>query len=209
MRRTVFLSTLVVSSLFFAAPAFAADADEAPSTSEPPPPKPQHAVSLTFSPLHLIFPELKGMVEVKIDPKFSVAVLGGIGSIKVDSTVTGPYGTTSSSDRFTVWELGGQATYYPVGDFEHGMQLGAQVEYLKVALDNGANATVLGSGSGVAMGPFIGYKLATRVGFTLDLQGGVAYVAAKADASSTDGSSAHKEGSSVVPLVNLHIGWSF
>jgi hypothetical protein len=90
------------------------------------------------------------------------------------------------------------------------MVLGAQAEYIKVDVTRSdANVTIFGSGSGVAMGPFIGYKLATRVGFTLDLEGGIAYVAATGTATSSNGASAQDHGSTFAPLVNIHVGWSF
>src|SRR5262249_8674590 len=116
----------------------------------------------------------------------------------------------ASRDRFTVWELGGQFDYYLVGTFEHGMQLGAQAEYAGVSGKVGdANVTVFGTGGGFAVGPFVGYKLATKVGFTLDVQGGAQYAAVGASAVSSTGQSAAARASSILPLVNIHIGWSF
>ena len=71
---------------------------------------------------------------------------------------------------------------------------------------------VSGTGSGLAVGPLIGYKLVTSVGFTFEAQGGVQFAAVKADAKASDGASsaqASDSDSSVFPLLNLNIGWTF
>ena len=160
--------------------------------------KEPHSVSVTFSPLHLLFPEFKAMVEGKVSRKFGVAVIGGIGSVKVDGTA------------FTVWEAGAQAKYYLVGSFQHGMELGAQVEYAGVSgSKSSADVSVSGNAGGFAVGPFIGYKLATKIGFTCDLQAGAQYAAVGASASSSTGHSASAHSSELLPLLNLHVGWSF
>jgi hypothetical protein len=158
-----------------------------------------HSVSLTFSPLHLLLPEFKAMVEARVTRKFGVAAIGGIGSIKSDGTT------------FTVWEGGVQGRYYLFGSFQHGMELGAQLEYAAASgqLSSTSNVTVFGNGGGLAVGPFIGYKLATKVGFTCDLQAGAQYSAIGASAVSSAGDSAAAHESRILPLVNLHVGWSF
>ena len=54
------------------------------------------------------------------------------------------------------------------------------------------------------MGAFLGYKWIHSSGLTLDAQGGVEYLTAKAESSS-----ATAEDSTVIPLLNLNAGWSF
>ncbi len=138
------------------------------------------------------------MVEGKVSRKFGVAALAGIGSVKVDKTA------------YTVWEAGAQAKYYLIGSFQHGMELGAQVQYVGVSgSTSSGNVSVGGDGGGIAVGPFIGYKLATKVGFTCDLQAGAQYAAVGASATSSTGDSASRHSSAILPLVNLHVGWSF
>jgi hypothetical protein len=164
-----------------------------------------HVVSLTFSPLHLILPEVRVMGEVKLNPKVSVAALAGYGSVGVNTT-----GSGGVVDRVTVWEAGGQFRYYPIGTFEHGMQLGAHLEYIGAsASGSSGDVKVFGAGNGVVMGPFVGYKLATKVGFTLDLQGGVGYEVVTASANTSNGTTATASANQFVPLVNIQVGWSF
>jgi hypothetical protein len=215
---------LIPSTAFAQAPAPqpspAAPAQSVSPASQPPgPPRPTqdpdehegdddrgHVVSVTFSPLHLIFPEVRLMGEIKVNPKMSVAALAGYGSIGVDTSGT----PNVTVDRVTVWEAGGQFRYYPIGTFEHGMEVGAHVEYIGAsASGSSCDGKVFGAGSGVLMGPFVGYKLATRVGFTLDLQGGVGYEVITASASGTNGNTATASSNTFAPIVNLHMGWSF
>jgi hypothetical protein len=68
---------------------------------------------------------------------------------------------------------------------------------------------VTGVGEGFAVGPLVGYKLVTSGGFTFLAQGGIEYVAVRAEASNTSGSSASKSDSRLIPLLNLNLGWSF
>jgi hypothetical protein len=143
---------------------------------------------------------VKLMVEARVSDKVGIAALGGYGSMSV----------SGFPERFSVWEIGGQARYYAIGSFEHGMEVGAQGEYLGVSTSaSDGTVTVFGAGNGVVLGPFLGYKLATKVGFTLDLQGGVAYEIATANAQSSTGQTASAGGNAIVPLLNLHLGWSF
>src|SRR5271165_3189875 len=57
-----------------------------------------HSVSLTFSPLHLILPEVRIMAEFKVNPTFSVAALGGYGSVSPSAV-----GASGVVDNITVW----------------------------------------------------------------------------------------------------------
>lgn len=148
-----------------------------------------HDVSLTFSPLHLFLPVVELTAEVRLPVDFSVAAIGAYGGHR----------------GVTLWEAGAQARYYLLGGFEHGMPLGVEALYLG-ASDNrgGVDARV----TGLAVGPFIGYKLATDHGFTLDLAGGVQYIALSGFA--TDGSSsASLTDNTMIALINLNLGWSF
>src|SRR5689334_1254199 len=92
-------------------------------------------VSLTFSPLHLLFPIFEAQAEVRIVPAVGLAVIGGIGSMKADvPTSCGGgvvAGTCSHSVRFGVTEVGGQVAVYPLADFR-SLELGAEVLWLHV-----------------------------------------------------------------------------
>jgi hypothetical protein len=71
------------------------------------------------------------------------------------------------------------------------------------------NVKVAATASGLAAGPFVGYKLATRVGFTFNVQGGVEYLFVRADASASTGQTASAQQTRLIPLVNANLGWSF
>lgn len=157
-----------------------------------------HSVYLSFSPFHLLFPIVEGTAEVKLHRKIGVAGIFGAGSMKA-----GGY-------KFKVWEVGGQFVGYPVGHFDNGMQLGVEAMYASVTTSDSIdqNTTLSGVGSGFSIGPMIGYKLATKVGFSFNIQGGAAAVVARAEVSSGS-ATAKAEQSTIVPILNINVGWSF
>ena len=172
-----------------------------PAPPPEPPPPPRH-VSLTFSPLHLILPVFEATAEVRVAKSFSVAGTFGIGSVSASDGL-------GKTIHASVYEVGGQLRGYATGDFDGGLELGAQVLYLHIAADDlGSGVKVTGTGAGVGVGPFVGYKLMTRGGFTFDVQGGFQYLAVHAEASG-QGQTAQASDSNVRPLLNLRIGWSF
>ena len=121
----------------------------------------------------------------------------------------GGYVTVSEPDEakvtFRVLELGGQLRYYPIGSFRQGLQVGVEMLYVHV---NAKVQEVLGVASGLAIGPFFGWKGTTSAGFTYDLQGGVAVetMGAKVTGESEPSTTSDVE---IIPMVNLNIGWSF
>jgi len=158
-------------------------------------PYPHRVFSLTISPLHLFLPVVELTGEYRALDKLGFALIAGAGKYK--------YSSYLSNVSAGVFEVGGQLRYYVVGDFRHGMQLGAEVLYLHLT-----DHQVTVAGEGVAMGPFAGYKIITSIGFTFEGQLGVEYVAARAwarngavTASDTD--------DAWIPLLNLNVGWSF
>ena len=170
----------------------------------------KHVASITFSPIHLAFPIVEVTGEVLVQKDIGVAAILGYGSVSVTESTTGPGGTTNDKVRFSAWETGAQFRYYLVGSFDHGMQLGAELLYLHVAGTSSASPSLSGVGTGFAIGPFVGYKIATNVGFTFDAQLGAEWLTARASAKdSTSSSSASTSGSTVIPLLNLNVGWSF
>ena len=158
----------------------------------PPPEHPRHVFSLTISPIHLFLPVVELTGEARVHDKIGVALVGGAGKY------TDP---NNSSLSASVWEAGGQVRAYVVGDFRHGMQLGGEVLYLH--LDS---TTLAATGEGLAIGPFLGYKIATDVGFTFDAQLGFEHISSRAK--STTGPEM-ASGKSFIPLLNLNVGWSF
>jgi len=161
---------------------------------------PSHQFSLTISPLHLVLPIVELTGEYAIMKDLSAALILGGG--KITSEASG----LVAKETYTAYEVGAQGRYYLLGDFEHGMQVGAEALYLYLDRDGESSITV--SGAGLALGPFIGYKIATHIGFTFDAQLGFQYMVARAEA--TDGTNTEKgENSDIIPLLNLNVGWSF
>lgn len=161
-----------------------------------------HSLALTISPLHLISPIFEVTGEVRLADRFGLALIAGAGSM--ESEVTDAFGGTAT-ESFAVWEAGASARYYLLGDFDHGMQLGAELLYVNVDVDG---ETVSGTGNGLAIGPFIGYKVSSGIGFTFDSQLGFQYLTSGAEAES-GGETAESDDSAVIPMLNLNVGWAF
>jgi len=75
--------------------------------------QPKFHTTITISPLHLALPVVELMGEFSLQPKISLAAIGGIGSYM----------------DFSIVELGGQFNYYLIGDFDQGMQGGVELLY--------------------------------------------------------------------------------
>jgi hypothetical protein len=74
------------------------------------------------------------------------------------------------------------------------MMLGADVGYIDV---NGQMKNPMAYYVGARAGAFLGYKIATKIGFTAEAQIGPVYVRENAD------------NSELQTLLNLKLGWSF
>lgn len=160
-------------------------------------------MSITLSPLHLLFPVLELEVEAAIAPHFSLGIIGGAGTVEAQTL-----DPSFHEARFSVYELGSQVIGYPLRDFS-GLQFGGQVKWLHLSTTEVDGQAVDANAGGLAVGPFIGYKVLAEVGFTFVVQGGFQYAATKANASDSEGSSDHAEQEDFLPLLNLHLGWSF
>jgi hypothetical protein len=151
-----------------------------------PPPADGPRVSLTISPIHLLFPMLEVTAELRVQDRLGLALIGGLGHVL----------------GVRVQELGAQARWYVTGHFARGLHLGVEALYLRADL---ADLSTTVSGEGLSVGPFVGYKLGWPSGFTLDGQAGVALVAARARSSGSTSSG----GRTTLPLLNLNLGWTF
>ena len=160
----------------------------APVAFQPPPP-PRRVFSLTISPIHLTFPIVELTGEIRAHDKLGLAMVAGVGR----------YTDKSVDISAAVYELGAQLRFYAIGDFRHGMQLGAEVLYVHLSQSN-----LSLRGEGLAVGPFVGYKVMADAGFTFDAQVGAQYLGLRA----TDGYSA-ETGEEFIVLLNLNVGWSF
>lgn len=144
-------------------------------------------------------------MEVSIVRHFGVALIGGVGSVSAESP-----DPLIDGERFSAYEIGGQLVAYPPQDFS-GLQLGAELLWVHVSTENFAGRLVAADAGGFAVGPFIGYKLMLRAGFTAFVQGGFQYALLRAEASDSQGNRATDDESVFIPLLNLNLnlGWSF
>src|SRR5690554_1840919 len=123
-RQLFTLIALSVSAILLAAnTAFAGDTGSVATMDEP-----THIMSLTFSPSHLFTPVFEFTAEFKAHENWSFALIGGGGTTTVESEIMG-------DPTVSVWEAGGQLRYYVFGDFDHGMQIGAEILYINLSND--------------------------------------------------------------------------
>lgn len=154
-----------------------------------------HNVSLTISPLHLVLPVVELTGEFNMENDVSVAAIAGIGSY----------------EDFSVFEVGGQFNYYLIGSFQHGMQLGAEMMYISVSDDyKDSDVDISVVGRGLAIGPYLGYKVAAGFGLTFNAQAGVFASLLRGSAEDdVSGARGSASGSSSGLLLNINLGWSF
>ncbi|PKN57189.1 MAG: hypothetical protein CVU56_12375 [Deltaproteobacteria bacterium HGW-Deltaproteobacteria-14] len=156
---------------------------------------PLHSVSVTLSPLHLVLPVLELQGEFAVGPQMGVSLILGYGSVSVSDGFT--------TEAFSVFEIGGQFAYYALGDFDHGLQIGAEVLYLGVSAD--ADSQFGGVfGRGLSLAPFVGYKVAADFGLTFQAQVGPAFFVVSAESGTES-----EEQAAIGVMLNLNLGWSF
>jgi hypothetical protein len=160
---------------------------------------PRRVVSITISPFHLVSPIVELTAEARAHDKLGIGVVAGAGKITEEATGLSP------EINATVFELGLQGRYYVLGDFRHGLQLGAEALYLHLSDSNVEEVSVYAQG--LAVGPFVGYKYTADIGFTFDGQLGFQRVGIAAEASG-DGQTASERDSDYILLLNLNVGWS-
>lgn len=156
--------------------------------------------SLTVSPFHLLLPVVELTGEYALSQDFGLAGIAGYGSITA----------TNSLDKdvdIPVLELGAQANYYAVGSFRHGMQVGAELLWIKI--DPPKNEGVTLDANGIAVGPLLGYKWAARFGLTFMAQLGWEFLLAQAKAKNSAGEEIEGSTSGQTLLLNMNAGWSF
>ncbi|MGL1936074.1 MAG: hypothetical protein OCD01_13685 [Fibrobacterales bacterium] len=157
-------------------------------------------ISVTISPLHLLFPVYEFTAEFKATPKVGVGAMLGFGSMELENNY-------NETKKIPVFELAGQLNYYLFGNFDHGMQVGAELLYLHVSIPE--DEGVSGTGSGIGIGPYVGYKVISNAGFTFNIQLGYQQLFAQAVAKDRYGNEIEGSTDTGIPLLNINLGWSF
>lgn len=161
--------------------------DQAFDARVEPPRDRQHRVSVTLSPFHLMLLMVELTGEFRVRDRLGAAAVVGVGLLP------GP----------VALELGGQVHYYLLGSFMHGLQVGGEV--LMVTVPGSSSVRVVDLT--VLVSPYLGYKIATELGFTFQLQAGPSM--ALVGSSSTFGLQTSSATHTVGLMANLNLGWSF
>lgn len=170
-----------------------------PAAPDPPQPPPaDKRIYASISPFHLLISTLELTAEVRAHRNVGVAVIAAYGNV------------ASEFGRLPVYELGGQAIAYPLGHFDHGLQLGGEVLYAQSAVTVvSGGQSVSAVAAAVGLGPLLGYKYTARIGFAFNIQAGAEYLLATGSAKASTGASVAVSASRWIPLVNLQVGWAF
>ena len=140
---------------------------------------------------------LEVTAELELFERLGVAALAGAGQLGGDD------------ERYLAYEAGLQARYYLVGDFTRGLEVGAEALWMGVR-GGEEGSPILAIGTGLQLGPFLGYKIVAGPGFTFELQVGMQYLLVEMEArDSATGTSANAGDSELILLLNLGIGWTF
>jgi len=164
---------------------------------------PDDHVSLTISPLHLVTSIVEVNGEFKVDKNLGVALILGSGTFK--TTTVG--NSTIQGDTYSIREYGFQVNYYPNSNFSQGLQYG--IEIMKIDLDLISSNNIKSSGSGVAFGPYLGYKTDLGIGLILVSQIGYQGYSVSAKAQDSNGNTASAAGGGGGLLLNLNLGFNF
>lgn len=178
----VLLAGLAVPSLAFAMDP--PDLPTAPATAQA-----ERHTSITFSPLHLVLPMLEVTGERDLGNRISASGILGMGK----------------SSGVTLYELGAQAAFRVLGDFDDCIKLGGELLWVGGSASAGS---VSATATGLAFGPMVGFKTTADFGLTGELDGGVDFFAARSEAHSGS-MSATATAQKVGPLLNIQVGWSF
>jgi hypothetical protein len=156
--------------------------------------------SLTISPFHLLLPVVELTGEYALSQDFGLAGIAGFGQITQENRL-------GDELDIPVLELGGQLDYYAVGSFRHGMQVGAELLWLKIYPPKNRGVTV--TANGIAVGPLLGYKWAARFGLTFMVQLGYEFLLAQSLAKDQNGQEIEGSTDTHTVLLNMNAGWSF
>jgi hypothetical protein len=177
----------------------AAQSEPAPAAAPQPPSESQTTtaqaesgpqVSITWSPVHLVLPLVELTGEYNVAPHMGAALILGAGRVSdANNTITA-----------TAYEVGAQINYYPMRRFS-GLHVGVEALYLSLGdVEQDMSVTA----AGLAVGPYVGYKVQTSIGFAFVAQLGVYNAVVEAESSTAMASD-----SDFGPLLNLNAGWSF
>lgn len=160
--------------------------------------RPGHIFSATFGPILLFIPALELNGEYRVLDKLGVAGILGYASMATD---------LEGDPRVKQFQLGTQANYYVLGDFDHGLHLGAHLEGRRATL-NTDDATA--AANAFLVGGLAGYKVAASFGLTFMLQAGYAFAFVSATGSDTAGQvQISQDDSDGLVLLRINLGWSF
>lgn len=153
--------------------------------------------SLSFSPLHFIYPMFRLTAEMKVDEKLGVALIGGSGRLEGEIV----------SGKLSVNELGAQLNYYYDDGFNRGGHFGVEVVDKVVDYSDPSSSSSARSSS---IGVYYGHKYLGQSGFTFISQIGYQkYREIIISSSTLSGDSVYAGQDTSGVLLNLNMGYSF
>jgi hypothetical protein len=203
MTRLVFVALLAVSSSAFADNSITTSS--AGSTDD-------RKLTVMWAPIMLVAPIGEFTAEYRVADKLGVSLELGLGRRTFTAVMTDLTGKEIGriDEPGNEVEAGAQVRYYVLGSFTHGMELGGQIleEYVKFK-EPFPPGIVGAAAGGLTVGPFVGYKVATRLGFTFEGQLGARYAAVMPPIQGMGTYQSLGMPDRWVPLLHLNVGWTF
>ncbi len=165
-----------------------------------------HRFSISAPPFLFLSPLLELTGEFRLTDKMGFAGILGGGLTSELEDVTDP---SSERANLMTFRFGGQANFYALGDFDHGLQAGIEVkgEYLRgeVPWVNDVMVTTYG----VTPATYLGYKFAASFGLTFMIQLGLGYAIVNAEVEGDDNVQVEVINDGLTGMGTLNMGWSF
>jgi hypothetical protein len=174
----------------------------APFEAEAPP-----WLTVLFGPFFLSAPVLRLNGEIALADKLGAVVILGVGKPRVidpGSALEAPVTT-----RAWLLEAGGQLRYYPLGSFTGGAVLGLDASYVAIDSDQLLDVGVSNTTAGLGVAPVVGFKLVTRLGFTIDITAGPRILVFKPTPSRVTPDDLADKPRRALVLFNAQVGWTF
>ena len=152
--------------------------------------------AVEWSPIHLVgLSVYEFALEVQVEGPHTVTAIFGKGTYQ-DPTI--------EKIKWDILEYGAQYRYY-LGGEPSGFHGGLELLNIETELLDNSDITIRGvRGTGLAIGPMVGYKSQWDFGLVFNSQAGYQVIVAQAEAAGVEASE-----ETGIFLLNLNVGWAF
>lgn len=185
-----------------------------------------HHLAVSFSVARVFASLYEVTAELRLAERLSIAALAGLGEFEANlsqfraSLPQQAQSSFSEADErvhLKGREFGGQARFYVIGGFDHGLFVGG--ELLRVWAETAPGDLVQGSGTLTGSGAFLGYKVTAGFGLMFDVKVGIQKLSVVGEGTATGevtymgqtqivSASDSIDEERTLPLLNVNLGWA-